>query len=201
VKRDELRELHYITPISNVPSIVANGILSHRRAPSGSRSVASAEVQARRASKVVPGARPLHHYANLYVNGRNPMLFMRTMHMHRDLTVLRIDPVVLDLPGAVVTVVNAARDLARFYAPAEGVSRLDQTVVFATYWTHPGDPMAEYEHKGAMCAEVLVPDRVSPEMVAGAYVACQDAKRTIDGLGTNLASEVNRRLFFEVCQA
>lgn len=73
--RAKLRELHCITPIANIPSVLTAGILSHRRAAAVSHeSVADPEIQARRARVRVPGGRPLHEYANLYITARNPMM-------------------------------------------------------------------------------------------------------------------------------
>ncbi len=55
MRREELDELHYITPIVNVASILAKGILSHQLAARISHeSVAMQEVQDRRMNKVVP---------------------------------------------------------------------------------------------------------------------------------------------------
>lgn len=66
MKREELEELHYITPISNVPSICKRGILSHHGAARiQHQSIAMAEIQDRRAKVTVPGGRRLHEYANL----------------------------------------------------------------------------------------------------------------------------------------
>ena len=67
----DVKELHYITPIENLPSILKYGILSHRRVEKlDHKSVAMADVQARRAAVRIPGGRPLHEYANLYFNAR-----------------------------------------------------------------------------------------------------------------------------------
>ncbi len=60
MRREELEELHYITPIANVPSILTHGILSHvrvRKLPH--QSVAMPEIQDRRRKVRVPNARPL----------------------------------------------------------------------------------------------------------------------------------------------
>jgi len=67
----ELSELHYITAIDNVPSILQHGLLSHRRAARlTNRSVAMEEIQARRATVRVPGGERLHDYVNLYTATR-----------------------------------------------------------------------------------------------------------------------------------
>ena len=68
MQRDELQELHYITPICNVPSILQHGLLSHVRAAKHKHSsVAMAEIQDRRSEVRVPGGRRLHEYVNLYI--------------------------------------------------------------------------------------------------------------------------------------
>jgi hypothetical protein len=64
MERSRIRQLHYITDMANMASILEQGILSHRLAQraasghvsvaaSGHVSVADAEVQVRRASKRV----------------------------------------------------------------------------------------------------------------------------------------------------
>ncbi len=71
MERHELQDLHYITPIGNVPSILQQGILSHAGASRlQHQSVAMQEMQDRRARVRVPGGRPLHEYANLYICAR-----------------------------------------------------------------------------------------------------------------------------------
>ena len=74
--RGELNELHYITPIANLRSIMKNGIVSNRRAKALSGiSIALQQVQdLRREASVFPGGLPLHNYVNLYINCRNPMM-------------------------------------------------------------------------------------------------------------------------------
>ncbi len=53
----DLAELHYITPIINVPSICAHGILSHNNAQRVQHdSVALQDVQNKRSQKRVPFA-------------------------------------------------------------------------------------------------------------------------------------------------
>jgi hypothetical protein len=80
MERSRVRELHYITDIANVPSILDHGILSHRlveRLVGPHITAASPEVQVRRAGKRMwtgRSARALHDYANLYLDARNAML-------------------------------------------------------------------------------------------------------------------------------
>jgi len=196
MERNELEELHYITPTCNVPSIMQNGILSHVRAASlPHESVAMKEMQDRRAKVRVPGGRPLHEYANLYICARNPMLRKRK-NQHLEICVLRVSADVVDLANVVVTDQNAASKYVRFAKAPIGLAIVNEDQVFAEWWTHPEDQIREWQHASVKCAEVLIPDRVEPRFICGAYVSCDEAKATLDALNTGLAVTVDRRLFF-----
>jgi hypothetical protein len=158
-------------------------------------SVAMKEVQERRRVKAVPGGRPIHDYANLYFCARNPMLFKRRDE-HESLCVLRISPAVLDLPDVVVTDQNAASDYARFARAPEGLEIVDRALVFAAYWKHPEDPIADWRHASAKCAEVLVPDCVEPSYITGAYVSCGEAQAAVAALDLKWPIAVNPSFFF-----
>ena len=135
--RRDLKELHYITLIENVSLIVQHGILSHKRAaklPHGS--VAMQAIQERRKTVVVPGARPLHEYANLYLCARNPMLYKR-QGQHRDLCVLQISSSVLEFKGTIVTDGNAASHYTRFAPAPTGLAIVNRDWTFAEFWTDP----------------------------------------------------------------
>jgi hypothetical protein len=197
MKRKEITELHYITPVVNVPSILQRGILSYRRAGTVlHESVAMPEVQALRASVRLPTGRMLHEHVNLYFDARNPMMYARKEH-HQSLTVLQVSPTVLDLPGVMISDGNAARRFGtRFSAPdSAGLSLLDAAKVFAHDWNHP-DPQIKDEHKRIRCAEVLVPDRVDPAYITGAYVSCDESRATLVAFGWELHIIESEHLFF-----
>ena len=123
-------------------------------------------------------------------------MMYRRKEMHRDLAVLRVSTDVLDLPGAVIADRNAASNIVRFAPSPGGLSRLDYGKIFATYWTHPDDPIEEMEHKSIKCAEVLVPDRVDPVHITGAYVSCEESRRRIVEDAPGLPATVDAHLFF-----
>jgi ssDNA thymidine ADP-ribosyltransferase, DarT len=197
MRREELDELHYITPIQNVPSVLQRGLLSHRKAASVPHiSVAMEVIQERRRHVIVPGGRRLHDYVNLYVNARNKMMFkVKSDHGVDDLCVLKVATNVIDLPGAVVADRNASSDYVRFDPAPEGVRRLDRETIFARYWNHP-DPIEKQRHGSLMCAEVLIPDQVPPTFVIGAYVATSQAQTSLQALSPSLPIEVKPYLFF-----
>ena len=200
MKREDLGELHYIALICDVPSMCRLWILSHRAARSVKHgSIALADVQNLRRSVLIPGGGRLHDYANLYICARNPMLFRRKGR-HRELAVLRLTPDVLDIDGTIVSDGNAASKYVRFSPSPAGLSRVDYERVFAQYWTHPNDEIDQWRHKSTKCAEILVPGKVGPGFITGAYVSCDEARQTLrqalNASDLKLAITIDGDLFF-----
>lgn len=183
-------------PIENVPSILAHGILANRRvAQLPHRSIAMKEIQDRRRNKQIPNARPLHEYANLYFDAHNPMLSKRRSQ-NDTICVLRIAPAVLDLSGVIVADCNAASDYVRFYPVSDGLRALDREMVYARFWLNRTDPFDEMRRKSIKCAEVLVPEKVEPQFVIGAYVANEHVLRAFRALNTGLPVSMNKWYVF-----
>lgn len=172
MRRGDVGELFLIAPVANIESIIRLGILSHNLAGKVSHSShALASVQERREHVRVSPTRMLHDFANLYICARNPTMYYMVHHNPIDgICLLRISPAVLDLPDVVVSDRNAASGgMSRFDPPAVGLPLIDLDDVHAQYWTHAGDHMATWDHSRRKCAEVLVPDRVEPTDILGAY--------------------------------
>ena len=200
MNRKELQELYYICPIANILSILTQGILSNKRANKiQHESCASEEVQKLREQVVIPGGRPLHNYVNLYFNARNPMMYY-LKDGHRGMIVLSISPDVLDIPGTIISDSNASREFTRFQPAPEGLSMIDEEAIYAEYWTHPQDSIEEYKHKGAMCSEVLVPDKVDAKYIMQTYVSCEQSHESIVAVlksaSTAIKVTTNGHLFF-----
>ncbi|MCX5812607.1 MAG: DUF4433 domain-containing protein [Proteobacteria bacterium] len=194
---DYIKELHYITHIDNIPSITTDGILSHKRASKQHHtSVAMEEVQDRRARKIIPGGRPLHEYVNLYFDARNPMLYRLALVDHANLCVLIIDREVIKITGVVLTDRNASSDYVRFSNFPDGLRLIDRDILFAQYWTHPEDPIWEMEHKSIKCAEVLVPDKIDPSYILGAYTSCDESYSSFQEKNDKISVKINTYLFF-----
>ena len=191
---DEIFELHFITLIENVPSIVNLGILSYREArrlkPS---SVANPDIQARRRNKSVPNAGQLHSYANLYFHARNPMM-CAIQGRREELVVLKVNRQVLYEEGVIISDGNAAGDYTRFYESPAGLSFLSSGLVFARDWRSP-DQITYWRQKSARCAEVLVPRLVQAHFIEGAYVCSVGAQTSLNTLASNLTSTVEPDLF------
>ena len=190
-----VKELHCIMPISNIKSVMERGILSHERAAKlEHRSVALQPVQERRDRMRVPGGLSLHRYANLYFHARNPMLFMRKEEAS-DLCVLRVSTQVFHLDGTVISDRNAASTFVRFLHPNQW-RELNFDAIYAIDWRHPDDEIAYRRRKAQKCAEVLVPHRVEPRFLTGAYVIDDTAALQIANRGFRLPVTSNPELFF-----
>lgn len=193
--RDELDELHFITPIGNVASILEQGLLSHRNvAKIDHESIAMQEIQGRRSTVTVPGGLALHDYVNLYICGRNPMLY-KCARMRGDLCVLAISTDVLDLAGVVVTDSNASSTYVRFAKAPSGLEIVNGSLTFAEYWTDE-NPIEQFRRKAAKCAEVLVPHCIPPQYVLKGYVADAGTAAALSKLAVHLAVVAEPTLFF-----
>jgi hypothetical protein len=196
MNRADIYELHYITAIANVPSILQHGILSHTLAAQlAHHSVAMPEIQERRRNKQIPGARILHEYANLYFDAHNPMLSIRR-NWNDEICVLRVSENVLNLDGVIVSDMNAARDAVRFYDVPTGLAALDRERLYAAFWLHQDNPTEEDRHKALKCAEALIPDLVPPNFILGAHVANHIALNTFQGLNLPLQVTIKAGMFF-----
>ena len=195
MNRSDVAELHYIAPIANAASIMAHGILSNRRAGRlQHESIAMQEVQGRRVNKGIPGGMSLHDYVNLYFDARNPML-SKCRSQNQQICVLRVNVEVLDLEGVIVADRNAASSYARFYPVEAGIAALDKDLVYARYWTHQ-DPYEAMTRKSIKCAEVLVPERVDPRFITGAYVINEAGLAAVQAAHEALAGVIKRDMFF-----
>ena len=196
MERSDVRELYYITPIENVPSIMKYGILSHilsLKVPH--HSIAMSEMQDKRKNKQIPRAGKLHDYANLYFDGHNPMLCKR-QSLNDSICVLIIEASVIDLPHVIIADRNAASNYVRFYPVKEGLEAIEKERIFARYWTHPGNQYEEWAHKSDKCAEVLIPNRIEPKYILGAVVANQVALESLKKLESKLPVEIKGDIFF-----
>lgn len=191
--RHDVRALYYITSIDNLQGILALGILSHHQARDyevTSRDISDAEVQGLRGKKAIDGC-PLHHYACLYFNPRNPML-SRLRGLNDELAILVVSPLVLLNPCTVFTDGNAASHETKYYSGTKFLSRLNWKIINSHYWTdHP-------DGKRIRCAEVLVKNEVSPDKIT--RVLCHDrlarerCRQEVNGYEISL--EIRSGLFF-----
>jgi hypothetical protein len=198
--RAQCHELGYIVLFATVPSILQHGILSHNRAAKlEHEDIALADVQDKRAKVIVPtpnGGRRLHDFANVYINARNPMLLKKSDIHHRT-AVLRVSSNVLDIPGAVVTDMNAGSNYVHFSAAPNGLSIVDYDRTSAEWWSKHSDQRDIWRHSAQMCAEILVPNVIPAAHITGAFVVNEGAAQKLRALVPGLTVNVNARLFFK----
>ncbi|NCJ05825.1 DUF4433 domain-containing protein [Synechococcales cyanobacterium C] len=178
----EIKSLFYITHVQNVPSILANGILSHGRVEADKVSftaIYDSGIVSNRKGKLTPDRASLWEYANLYFQPRNPMMY-RVVHEKttKDLAVIGVKPSVLQLPHVLLTDGNAASSPTQFFKTADGlrVIKAQWPVLQAEYWKDVDGS------KRKIMAECLVPDRIDVDYIHTVYVADHDAKRRVEGL-------------------
>lgn len=86
-------------------------------------------------------------------------------------------------------------DYVKFMPPSD-LNRLNLDYIFAADWKHPNNQIEEWRHSSAKCAEVLVPERVPPNYLLGAYVVDEASQVSLKNAGFNLPIRVDSTLFF-----
>lgn len=191
------RYIYNLVSIENVKSILKEGLLSKNEMLSKgiqSTSVANDDVQSRRDAVRVPNGLELHDYANVYMDFRNPML-SSLRHKNNDICIICIDPKILNIPGVVMTDMNAARTLVIFYEVNYGLENINFRKIFMDNWTSD-DPTIYNDNKGAKCAEILVPHRIDPMYILGFVVCSEEAKSKLEKNVTGKKVIVKPSFFF-----
>lgn len=199
---EEIDELHYIAAVANLESILRRGILNQTDAKRLKPiDISDPKVQEIRRGVKVPCGRggSLNSYANLYICARNPMLFKVKP---KDVLVVRVEPAVFELPDVVVTDGNAASvEYTAFRSGKAGLQIVAREDVFRENWYDPV-PAVYYRQKHRKCAEVLVPGRVPPDLIFGAYAKNGEQAERIREIArkagrADLRVAVNGHMFFQ----
>ena len=181
-------------PISNIPSVIKNGILSFYETQNISHdSIALTTVQERREHVTIPNGGKLHSYANLYFTYHNPMMYKRKDEAET-LCVLAIDLSIINTPGCILSDRNAAANLVKFYSPEDGFNKIDFESVYAENWVDPNDPFSPQQQ--IKCAEILIPNCVPFSYIKGAYVLNNSAKDQLIQYGFDKKIIINRHVFY-----
>jgi hypothetical protein len=157
-------ELYYISHINNIPSIVANGILSRRLIQQRNIrpvDISDAEVQRWRDLTEPVYGRPIHEYVPLYFNPLNAMLYKRK-DFRNSLTILCFERDHLAQYDHVFTDGNAASTTTRFSRDFSVVEESSEALA-AHQWSELTDG------KRRRCAEMLVYRRIPPRLISKAY--------------------------------
>ena len=123
-------------------------------------------------------------------------MLLKKSAIHDEICVLQVSPAVLDIPGAVVTDMNAGSDYVHFSAAPGGLVIVDRDRTFAEWWTHP-DLRDKWRHSAQKCAEVLVPNVIPAKFISGAYVCSEAARDGLRAVAPALTVTINKHLFFK----
>ena len=143
-------------------------------------SIASEEVVSRRKNKFTPAGISLWHYANLYFQPRNPMMYKAVSTGGggwdipvEDFVVIGVSNKVLREQGVFITDGNAASNSTQFYCLTEGLSILREQwdVMQSEWWIENADD------KRKIMAECFSahPSQVGPILYA---IRCEFCGRT-----------------------
>lgn len=187
--------LYNIQAIENIPSIMQRGLLSNERARKIDHiSIAMNEVQKRRERIQIPNGLALHQYANLYFDPHNPML-SKKRDQNENICILKIDSVVLDFEGVVLSDRNASSDYAAFYPADAGLENINFGLVYARFW-NIGNYFEQCIRRSIKCAEVLVPDVIPYDYVACAAVINEKASCKLKAIGFDRNILIEPNIFF-----
>ena len=197
--RRDIKELFYITPLVNVPSIMKLGILSHtdilrRNVPHDIWHME--EVQQVREEVLIPiSGKPLHTYVNFYLNCRNAAMYARK-ERHESLCVLSIDSAICDDVGVLISPTNAAKINATFFSFEDGLQEIVVEHLFTALWILE-DGSINTNIKSRMMAEVLVPKSVQPFFIKRIYVCSASAQQSLSAIAPDVATKIRGDLFFK----
>lgn len=168
MRTSDIRALYYITHIDNLPSILERGILSHEQISAARISCTRLYdplIVERRKSIFTSARKSLWHYANLFFQPRNPMLYRVIDEIGiQNLAVLRVSNTVLQEQGIFIADGIAANNSTHIYPRSEGLEILQtqQETIQSTAWV---SWMNDGELRRKLMAECLVPDQVKPEYI------------------------------------
>lgn len=185
------KSLYHLTHYRNLDGILQRGILSWTEAHSlclAPTDISDSEVQKLRCRPDPCHNRPIHDYAPLYINPRNPMLFSRK-DIQNAIVVLRVSTSVLEANEHVFTDGNAASGDTRFSTNASVVIQ-SFDALNSKFW------MDAEDGKRRRCAEVLVHPRVSPEYILEAFCRHEALAERLRAK-TDLPITVKSTLFFD----
>ena len=182
---------YHMTHKNNLAGILKHGILSHAdvlvRDDVLAVDISDAGAQRWRDREESANHRAIHDYAPLYINPKNPMLFVRRNLQH-EIVILKISPSVLKDGQHVYSDGNAASRDTKFSSNsnivADSIDALN-----AAYWANCVDG------KRRRCAELLVYPGVQPIHIVSAICNNNALAKEI-AMGAALQIEVDPSMFF-----
>ena len=185
-----VKHLWHMTHKDNVGGIIEKGILNHYDAHSDNfKPFDISDHNAQRWREYIEPrySRRIHEYAPLYINPRNPMLFVRR-EIQRDICLIAVSLDVMVEYEFLVTDGNAASRGTLFGNTLDDLNLIPWDVLNGNFWD-------DYEDgKRKKCAEVLIHPKVSPKYINQVHCYSPQTCDLISGLG--LRVYLTPKLFF-----
>jgi O-acetyl-ADP-ribose deacetylase (regulator of RNase III) len=159
-----------MTHIDNVPSILNHGILSHEQVEARKiryTSIYDTEIVSRRRGKMTPDGLSLWHYANLYFQPRNPMLYRVLLEGDNKskIVIIHLRKDLLTQPGLLLSTGNAAHSASEIRPYSNQTLREISRSLDLDYWSDTDGT------KRKIMAECLIPESVPPQWIDCVYVS------------------------------
>lgn len=210
VTRNKIKEVYYTTHVNNLQSILEIGVQSRNRATRlnllhHENDISNPEVQALREKSIRSPhdnrTHPLHDYVNFYPQPFNAMMAtVIRSQPNINLCVLRINNSILDIPGTLITNMNAACADVKIFKPSDWTLTPEEfEAVRSLSFNGDGIERDEPSYKAFKRArqfEVLVLDFVLPGYINGIFVPNERLKHDIEAITKGrIPVEVNASLF------
>ena len=183
--------LYYICPLKNIPSISEHGILSWNEIEKHAiahADISLQEAQARRARPEPVFERSVHDYVPLYINPRNPMLYLRK-DLREYLAIIHVSLNAITGKDHIFTDGNAASKHTSFSRSSSVIESAIEAL-FAEWWPNVLDG------KRRRCAEVLVYMNVPSYLVIGATCYSENALTTCIASFKNAQCVIDKSAFY-----
>ncbi len=152
----QLRSLWHITHRENIPNILRFGLLSHYDAhvrKLNCRDISDCEAQKLRLRKEPFYNRSIQDYVPLYLNPKNPMLYVRK-HIQHNLCIIEVSLSIFLECDYLITDGNASSLSTKFFDSLESLDKIPWDVINSENWSNYEDG------KRKRCAEVLIYPKV-----------------------------------------
>ncbi len=192
---------YHITHKDNLRNILKNGLYSHNlayRLGLNNQDIANNDVIRIRASKRdTINNLFINDYAPLYINPKNPMLFVRR-EIEKDLVIIAFDRSLIYYPNSIFTDGNAANRPTNFFNSLKYLNRLNWDCLNANYWNDFNDGTR------LRMAEVLVKGKIPNTKIRKLFCCSPNTLSYVNGLITKyefITAETNSKYFFNTYQS
>lgn len=192
---------YHMTHKDNLRSILTNGLYSHNlahRLGLNNQDIANNDVIQIRASKRdTINNLYINDYAPLYINPKNPMLFVRR-EIEKDLVIIAFDRSLIYYPNSIFTDGNAANRPTRFFNSLNDLNNLNWNCLNANYWNDFNDGTR------LRMSEVLVKEKIPNTKIRKLFCCSPDTLSYVNGLITNyefITADINSKYFFKTYQS